>query len=275
MEICVIDKKTYRLYEPFLTVETKAAGISKNQIALGFYNSKMALGAAVLEVEDGICDILSLAYRDEIEEGDCEEALLMFILKQKWGLLRIQYVADGDEYRMDDYDYVMLSIGFCPSDGEVKRYHAQLGTIYDRQKDLIDQYRKKHPLKALKTGSQLSKDQIEAYNRRHTYVPYTGENASDKLSCFYVKDEGICGSILAAEDDNGVLEFQWMEADGLEELERLHMIFFVIVNAIDIYPDYAEVVICPYLSEVEEVLERFGFTEDSSGHVTRVYNYYV
>jgi hypothetical protein len=275
MKICLVDRKNYGLYEPFLNDETRLLGIRENQVALGFYDSRMALGAAVVEVSDGIADIISLAYRDSVEEGDCEEKLLDFLLNQNWNLFRIRYVADGDREEMDDYDSMMMSIGFIPSDGEVRRYHASLGTIYNSQKALIDKYRKRHPMKFMVKGGQLTKEQIANYNKNVPYAPYTGENGSDELSCFYLEEGRVFASIIAMEDDDGVLEFAWMDADEMTGIDRMNMIFFVIVNAIDSYGADTEVIICPYMSEVEEILGRFGFTEDEDSHETRIYTYYI
>ena len=55
----------------------------------------------------------------------------------------------------------------------------------------------------------------------------------------------------------------------------MELIFTVLLNALELYNSKTQVVICPYLEEVQALIGRFGFTEDKNGHETRIYTYYI
>lgn len=275
IRICEINKKNIHLFEPFIPDEYFRNGIAKNQAVIGFFNEEMALGAAVLEVSGGVTEILSLVYREEWKEGSIEKALTRFILGQNWNIHRIRYIVDGTEVSLGNYDLLMLAIGYVPAKGPVKRYHTQLGVIYDRQRNIIEKYKKHYPKRGFINGANLTADQIHSYNTRFPYAMYTGCDSSDILSCFFIEDGDVLAAVIAQEDSDGILEFMWMDADELTDKDKLNMIFHVICNACAKYPPATEVVICPYLDEVAEFMARFGFTEESGSNETRIYTYYI
>ena len=277
IKITDLFQDNYDLFKQFIPEDYKAIytdDMPKGEYLVGLYDEKMAIGAAVFTVSNGTAEILHLNYRSEVEAGECERALTDLILSMKFDIYRITYVCDMSEYEADIYDLIMLDVGYAPRKGEVTRYSTNLETVYNRQHATIDQFKKRHPMMGMTLGKDLTQDQIDYYNRSYPYARYSGRNRSDELSIFFVEDNIPIAAILI-EDKGDYLEFLWMEADDLENVDRMYMIFSVIVNALEKNEEDKKVVICPYLSEVAALMRRFGFTEDDDGHETRIYTYYL
>ena len=89
------------------------------------------------------------------------------------------------------------------------------------------------------------------------------------------KGEEVVAGIMARDLGDGTLEFQWMDAKGLAIQEVMKLVVFTTVNALKKYPPSTEVIICPFTSEVEGLVTRFGFDESPEHVETRIYSYYL
>ncbi|MCR5155439.1 MAG: hypothetical protein K6C96_02000 [Butyrivibrio sp.] len=275
MEFCVIDDKSREYFEPFIARRYEIELTDKNTIALGIYDDRGVLGAAILRKNHAVMEILSLEYINDLEAGECEKELIEIIKKQDWDVYRIEYIVGAEKTFFDDYDFAMLDIGFIPSEGNVKKYHATLKEIAQYQGETLKLFEKKKDVSEFKIGKNLTNHDIDSYNNIYPCNRYRRAADNEELSCFMFKDGEVAAGILARDLGDGTLEFQWMDARELAIQEVMKLIVFTTVNALKKYSPSCEVIICPFTSEVEGLVTRFGFKESPEHVETRIYSYYL
>ena len=275
MEFCLIDDKCREFFEPFIAGRYERELNDRNNIALGIYDDRGALGAAILRKNHAVMEILTLDYTADLEAGECEKELAQLVERQDWGVYRIEYILGADKDFLDDYDFTMMDIGFIPSEGNVKKYHATLKDIALAQGDTLKLFEKKKDVSEFKIGKNLTKHDVDSYNNIYPYNRYHKAADNEELSCFMFKGEEVVAGIMARDLGDGTLEFQWMDAKGLAIQEVMKLVVFTTVNALKKYPPSTEVIICPFTSEVEGLVTRFGFDESPEHVETRIYSYYL
>jgi len=281
MKICQIKPDVFPLYKVFLPQESTIAGLGRrNEISLGFFDETGVHGAAVVRMEFGVAEIISLRYEIEVLPGVIEGLLTDTLLKLKnqFDLARISYVAEGEEKQLDEYDYVMLDLGYAPRRGETQLYTASLSEIMD---SLGDETIKKLSTNADKNSfrrvGDVTKSMIEKFNDKFYENPYRSWEQDDQLSLICVKDNEPLACIYCNKDEDGRIVFSWMNYDEeVGNLTRMKMIMALINNAIELNSKETEVIICPFMSEVETLIQRFGFKKpDDYQATTRIYTYYI
>ena len=275
MKFCKINETNKKIYDRYIPFRYFVGDHYTDYIPLGIYDDDRVVGAAILSVYDGTAEIEYLSYRNEYAEGVCEEALTEFVKSQPWDIFRIRYVADGVKEDLDAYDYVMLWLGYAPAPGDVHRFCAKLGDIIALQKKYITMFKEHEKNPNIVKGSQLSEAQISYYNNLFPYARYDRQPDNEELSSFLLRDNKPVAGIIAYEGRDGVLEFAWMDRGNETSHTVMELIFTVLLNALELYNSKTQVVICPYLEEVQALIGRFGFTEDKNGHETRIYTYYI
>ena len=275
MDFCLIDAENQKYFNAFIPGRMALEIKDRNCLTLGMFDERGPLGAVVFRKRNAVMEIFSLDYLNSLEPGECEKALVEFADKQNWDVYRLEYIVGGSREFFDDYDFVMLDAGFVPSRGNVKKFHATLGTAAKSQKEILSLFGKTKDVSEFKIGKSLTKHDIDSYNNLYPYNRYLRDENNEELSCFMFKKGEVVAGIIARDEGNGRLEFEWMDARGLAIQEVMKLIVFTTVNAIKKYPPETEVIICPFDREVEGLVGRFGF-EESPGHIeTRIYSYYL
>ena len=100
---------------------------------------------------------MSLTYNKNYLVGVPEQELTELILQQDWDLYRILYITNGTKKELEEYDYLMMDIGYASSPGDVKRYHATLADIMHKQNKSIMTRMKKSPSAIRRPGLNLRK----------------------------------------------------------------------------------------------------------------------
>ena len=280
MKFCEITDANAGLFDQYIPARFASCKyLKRDHKVLGLYETvgkkTKALGACVIYVYDGTAEILSLTYNKNYLVGVPEQELTELILQQDWDLYRILYITNGTKKELEEYDYLMMDIGYASSPGDVKRYHATLADIMHKQnKSIMTRMKKAHSIKYL-SGRELTPEQLRFYNEKFPLLQYTRCPENENLSCFLIKDDMPQAGIEVLDQGDGILEFAWMNKGDLSTMETMDMIIHLITTAINIYDTKAEVVICPYQEEVIHIMERFGFKPDPKGNDTRIYTYYI
>jgi len=281
MKICQIKPDILPLYEVFLPEESTILGLKrKNEVYLGFFDETGVHGAAVVRIEFGVAEIVSLRYEMSVEAGICEGLLtdILLQIKNQFDFARISYVAEGEEEELDEYDYVMLDLGYAPRHGDTYLYTATLREIVNTLGDETINYLSENAdsLPFYRVGD-VPKSMIEKFNSKFYENPYRAWEQDDQLSLIYIKNSEPLACIYCKKDEDGRIVFSWMNYDEeVGNLTRMKMIMALINNAIELSSLETEVVICPFMSEVETLIQRFGFKKpDDYQATTHIYTYYV
>ncbi len=278
MKFCQITKNNFDAFKPFIPDKLSHIRNDKRCLSLGFYEDDTPMGAVILFANNAILEVRSLEHMDELQDGVCEKALADFVTGQNWqNIYRIEYIVGGTREFLEEYDFTMLDIGFIPSEGSVRKYSAPLYDIIKAQRDSLNAFKRSGEIDKGEyiIGKKLTRHQIDSYNNMYPYNRYFRDENNEQLSCFLIKNGEPVAGITMAENDDGKLEFQWMDARGQSPQTIMKLIFHTLVNAMNLYPRGTEVIICPFTEEVKSLISRFGFSEDEGDIRTRIYSYYL
>lgn len=275
MKFCMIDSDNRSAFDVFLMARYEQEFGNKDSLCLGMFDDRGPLGAVILRMNHAVIEIISLDYVEGLEDGECESAIAEFVKAQDWDVYRIEYIVGGKKSFFDDYDYVMMEVGFMPGRGNVRKYHATLKKIAMAQVDTFKLFGKTKDVSEFKIGKDLTRHDIDSYNRQYPSNRYYRDKDNEELSCFMFKNGKITAGVLARDLGDGSLEFQWMDAKHLAPQEVMKLIVYTTVNALGKYPTTADVIVCPFTREVEGLVSRFGFEEYPGDIETRIYTYYL
>lgn len=273
MKFCGINQRNEMYFKPFMSSAFYDSPGEKS-LSLGIFDGNTPLGAALLYVDDGKCEVRSLEYSEELKVGECEKALVDFIKGQKWDIYAIEYIAGGAPESLDEYDFTMMEAGFVPMRGDVSKYQATLFEISKAQEETINKFKARSSNYDFKLGKDLTDAEINAYNKIYPANRYIRNKYNQNLSCFMFLNGEIRGGITLREANN-VLEFQWMDASRMKIQDTMKLIVYATVNAMDKCPMGTEVIICPFSEEVKGLITRFGFKEVAEKIDSRIYTYYL
>lgn len=265
MKVCRITKDIYSLYEEFIPKKYENALNNASYNIWGIYDGDGVKGAAVVRLVDGVAEISSLLYREDIKPPVCEKLISDTIASKakEYGIDRISYVAQGDEDYLEKLDFAMMDIGFFPREGDVKKYCTTLEKIIKTQERYINIVEKRHNDLAIVTGEELTKKQINAYNLGHSNIPYREDELDPRISLFLIEDDLPVASLFARESLAGELVFVWMSYKShVSKTTLLLMLHVQMAYAKKYYPLDKKVVVCPFTEEVEILISAFGFEED-------------
>lgn len=264
MKVCRITKDILPLYEGYIPSRYRSMIDNKNYHIFGIYDRKEVRGAAVVQIVDGIAEILSLLYDADIIYGVCERRITNVILKMAaaYDVSRIRYIAEGAEEELQELDYEMYDIGYAAREGEVKLYKTTLGELLQTSKKYIELVEKKLDKQPIVSGEQLTKLQIKAYNDEHSNIPYSEELLDPRITLFRIKDGMPDACVMARQNDDGDIVFVWMTYEKNVSRKTLIFMFYAqMVYAKKIYSPDVNVIVCPFSEEVEILVSQLGFRE--------------
>ncbi len=275
MNFCMINSDCEKDFLPFLPEKYRECPFDKNYYVLGIFDEEGPLGAAILYLKDSIMEIRSLEYSDTLKVGDAELALTDFIKNQKFDLYSISYPVGGTKEFLDNYDFLMLDLGYTPSKENVSKYRATLKEVSDSQRVTIDKTMEKEHGHDFKLGSELTKAEIKAYNNLFPNNKYYISDNNKDYSCFFFRNDEIKAGVTLSKTSDGSLEFQWMNAESLPRTYIIKLLVFTASNALSKCSPDTNVIICPFSDEVKTIMKKFGFHKDESRIETRLYSYYL
>lgn len=279
MKVCRITKDILPLYERYLPSRYRSMIDDKNYHIFGIYDRKEVRGAAVIQIVDGIAEILSLLYDDDIIYGVCERRITSMILKMAaaYDVSRIRYIAEGSEEELRELDYEMYDIGYAAREGEVKLYKTTLGELLQTSKKYIELVEKRLDKQPIVSGEQLTKLQIKAYNDEHSSIPYSDELLDSRITLFWIKDGMPNACVMARKNDNGDIVFVWMTYEKNVSRETLIFMFYAqMIHAKKYYSPDVNVIVCPFSEEVEILVSQLGFREVTDEKAkTHIYTMYL
>lgn len=264
MKVCRITKDILPLYERYLPSRYRSMIDNKNYHIFGIYERKEVRGAAVIQIVDGIAEILSLLYDEDIIYGVCERRITSMILKMAaaYDVSRIRYIAEGSEEELRELDYEMYDIGYAAREGEVKLYKTTLGELLQTSKKYIELVEKRLDKQPIVSGEQLTKLQIKAYNDEHSNIPYSDELLDPRITLFWIKDGMPNACVMARQNEDGDIVFVWMTYEKNVSRETLIFMFYAqMIYAKKYYSPDVSVSVCPFSEEVEILVSQLGFRE--------------
>ena len=275
MKFCRIEPDNQEYFDSFLSTSFADSSYDKNQLTIGMFDEIGPLGAFTVCLNDYVAEIRSLLYAERMKAGECEKAILDFIRDQDWEIYRIELIVGGTDRYFAEYDFAMLDIGFMPSQSDISLYTATIGEIAEAQGDMLERFEKKYTPGEFKTGKELTKYELDQYNRMYPFNRYFPNDENRDLSCFLFKDGEIMAGITARKLSDSQLEFQWMDTKHVNRQETMKLIMFTTWNAMKQVEKEATVSICPFTDEVQLLVQKFGFRQSSRRIGTRVYSCYV
>ncbi len=274
MKFCEINNSNKKYFEGYILRKYENLIKDPRSLTLGMHDNGEPLGVVIFYKNNDTLELRSLEYSGQLDIGECEQAIVEFANNQQWDFYRIEYSVGGTKDFLDNYDFTMLEIGFFPMKGDVRKFHATLMEIIYNQGKIIRKMKLKLDTKKYKLGKDLTKHELDSYNTLYPYNRYYPTELNSELSAFMMDHgEPVAGVIATMED--GVIEFEWMDARGLKPQTVMRLIMFVIQNAMNKCPADTEVIICPFLTEVTGLISRFGFKESPENIETRIYSYYL
>lgn len=279
MKVCRITKDILPFYERYVPTRYRSMIGNKNYHIWGIFDKKDVRGAAVMQIVDGIAEILSLLYDEDISYGTCEKLITDIILKKAsvYDLSRVRYIAEGTEDELRALDYAMYDIGYAAREGEVKLYKTTLGELLRISDKYIELVEKKLDKQSIVSGEQLTKRQISAYNEEHSNIPYSEELLDPRITLFLLKDDMPTACVMARQNDDGDIVFVWMTYEKNVSKKTLIFMFHAqMIYARKFYSPDTNVIVCPFSEEVEGLVSQLGFRENIDEKAeTHIYTMYL
>ena len=276
MKICKINEKTFPAFERYIPDMYREVLKRKNFLVLGFFDENGAHGASICYFYDGMVEIESCIYDDDVEEGVCEMLTHEGILKQGKDIDEIVYVKQGTAEELEAFDYVMMNLEYLPRDGEVTRYEATLGEIMKSQEKTLEQFDRVGNADKYIRGDKLNAHQIAVFNNEFSDNPYIPSEVNPELCMFYMKNDIPAAGIYGVKKDENTLCLTWMNIEDDEaQMAVVGLIFSQLLNAVSLYPEDTKVIICPFMDEVVRFITKLGFKEsEDEDKKTKIYTFY-
>ena len=275
MKICAINDKNRDVFSPFLPEEYRKAYLKKDYLGLGIYDDKKAVGAALLHFMGSGVRIENINYRRDVKPGVCEGLVSGFIEKnaETWKIDNIEYVREGQERRLRDFDIIMYGLGYLARTGDVRRYVSTLGRIAQRQSKSLDIYNKKSHASSIIRADKIDRKYVIMYNMKHEAVPFSPEEITPQLSYFYIKNDEPVAVLMLRESKSEGIVLDWLDRDeGADPLSCMYLIYEAISRAMEEYGPDKRILVYPFREEIKELVKSFDFTEDKyNNRVTHIY----